>query len=312
MVRPEAVRSSLARCSTIFNRRRMPLVSDGNPDVDGKARMAWLAVLAGLLVLCVPTFYGLAAWLWQQDEQAHGPLILALICWLVWRERAGLFCVPVRTAPAPGFALLILGLLLYVVGRSQEIILFELGSLMPVLAGVVLIMCGWRGLRVFWFPILFVAFMVPLPGVFIDTLTGPLKEHVSKLAVQILYSAGYPIARNGVEITIGQYQLLVADACSGLNSMFSLSALGALFMYLMGRTSLMHVAFMLASILPIAFAANVVRVILLILITFHFGDEAGQGFLHGAAGVVLLMVALLILFLVDAILARVVERRKPA
>lgn len=77
-------------------------------------------------------------------------------------------------------------------------------------------------------------------------------------------------------LTIGQYQLLVADACSGLHSMFSLSALGALFMYLMARASLLHNAIMLVSILPIAFAANIARVLLLLLITYHFGDAAGQ------------------------------------
>ena len=168
-------------------------------------------------------------------------------------------------------------------------------------------MRGWPALRAFWFPIVFVAFMVPLPGFFVDALTGPLKQHVSVIAEQILYAAGYPIARNGVMLTIGQYQLLVADACSGLNSMFSLSALGVLFMYVTARTSVLHNAIILASILPIAFAANIVRVVVLILITYHFGDAAGQGFLHGFAGIVLLLVALIVFILLDAILARVIK-----
>ena len=89
--------------------------------------------------------------------------------------------------------------------------------------------------------------------------------------------------------------MLVADACSGLHSMYSLSALGTLFMYIMARRSRLHNAIMLASILPIAFVANIVRVIVLVLITYHFGDEAGQGFLHGAAGMVLMLVALRLL-----------------
>ena len=173
-------------------------------------------------------------------------------------------------------------------------------------------MRGWAALRAFWFPVLFVAFMVPLPGVFVDALTGPLKQYVSEVTTQILHWAGYPIARSGVIITIGQYQLLVADACSGLNSMFSLSALGLLFMYLTARASLLHNAIMLASILPIAFAANIVRVMALILITYHFGDEAGQGFLHGAAGILLLIVALGILLVLDAVLARAIELRRSA
>jgi exosortase len=122
---------------------------------------------------------------------------------------------------------------------------------------------------------------------------------------------GYPIAQSGVVISIGQYQLLVADACSGLHSMFSLTALGTLFMYVMRRPSHLHNALMLASILPIAFVANLVRVIVLVLVTYHLGDEAGQGFLHGAAGFVLMAVALVIFFGLDGLLVRLI-RRSPA
>jgi exosortase B len=274
------------------------------------AWLEWLPVLAGLLVLYVPTFYAAARGFWQKDENAHGPIILAVIVWLIWKKRAALFTIPSQPATAPGIALLVFGLLFYVVGRSQEIALFEIGALAPILAGAPLAMRGWKVLRAFWFPLLFVAFMVPLPGTFTDALTGPLKQHVSEIAEQILYAAGYPIARNGVMLTIGQYQLLVADACSGLNTMFSLSALGMLFMYLMARASLLHNAIMLASILPIAFIANVVRVLVLILVTYHFGDEAGQGYLHGSAGIVLLMAALIALLVLDGILARLIRTRK--
>ena len=103
---------------------------------------------------------------------------------------------------------------------------------------------------------------------------------------------------------------VIADACSGLNTMFSLSALGLLFMYVTGRKSVLHNAIMLASILPIAFIANVVRVLVLILITFHFGDEAGQGYLHGSAGIVLLLAAVATLLMLDAVLARLIKPRR--
>jgi exosortase/archaeosortase family protein len=113
-------------------------------------------------------------------------------------------------------------------------------------------------------------------------------------------------------LSIGQYQLLVADACSGLHSMFSLTALGTLFMYLMNRPSRVHNAIMLASILPIAFVSNIVRVVVLVLVTYHLGDEAGQGFLHGTAGIVLMVVALGILFALDALLLLALRGRRAA
>jgi exosortase B len=280
----------------------MSAVPDTSPSADTAARLRWLPVLAGLLVLYVPTVFGMAMWPWQEGEQSHSPIVLSIIIWLIWRGRAVLFATPERTAPMPGFALLTIGLLIYVVGRSQAVAPFEIGSLAPILAGVLLAMRGWSGLRAFWFPVFFVAFMVPLPGVFIDALTGPLKQYVSEATTNILHAAGYPVARNGVIIFIGQYQMLVADACSGLNSMFSLSALGVLYMYIMARARLWQNAVMLASILPIAFTANIIRVLVLILITYHFGDAAGQGFLHGAAGIVLLLVALAFLVSLDFML----------
>jgi exosortase B len=231
--------------------------------------------------------------------------------WLFWRQKDA-FLLATPPALGWGVSFLVFGLLLYVVGRSQDITIFEAGALAPILAGALLAMRGWAGLRAFWFPILFVAFLVPLPGIFVDALTGPLKAQVSQIAEELLYVAGYPVARNGVMLTVGQYQLLVADACSGLNSMFSLSALGLLYLYIMQRRSWLHNGLMIASILPIAFVANIVRVLALVLVTYHFGDEAGQGFLHGAAGIVLLLVALTFILALDAVLARIIRPRKAA
>lgn len=272
------------------------------PARGGAVWLEWPPVIAGLLVLYIPTFYDLATTLWQQDDHAHGPIILAIIVWLIWRKREALSVVPVNTAPVPGFGLLVVGLLLYAVGRSQDIIMFEVGALAPILAGVLFVARGWAGLRALWFPLLFIAFLVPLPGFFVDALTVPLKQNVSVIAEELLYAAGYPIARNGVVLTIGQYQLLVADACSGLNSMFSLSALGLLYLHLMRYQSWLHNGLILASILPIAFCANVVRVMILVLVTYHLGDAAGQGILHGFAGMLLFVIALTILFGFDALL----------
>jgi exosortase B len=268
----------------------------------------WLPIFAGLLALYVPTFHGLATRLWRENDYGHGPIILCIIIWLIWKKREALFAAPTRTAPGLGLALLVLGLLLYAAGRSQDISILEIGALIPILAGVLLAMRGWPAVRALWFPVLFIIFMVPLPGFFVDALTAPLKQGISAIGEQFLYAAGYPIARAGVVLTIGQYQLLIADACSGLNSMFSLSALGLLYLYLMRRESWLHNGLIVACLLPIAYGANLLRVIILVLITYHFGDAAGQGFLHGGAGIVLLMAALIIIILLDAVLAQAIKR----
>ena len=267
-------------------------------------KTGWPVVL-GLLALYVPTYWMLAHGIWNSEEQAHGPIVLAVALFLVWQRRA-LFteaATPAtRAEVAGGLAVLIFGLLVYAVGRSQDILLMEVSSQIPVILGALLATLGFRAVRTLWFALFFLLFMVPLPGFFVDAVTGPLKEWISVIAEQVLYAAGYPIARNGVILTVGQYQLLVADACSGLHSMFSLSAMGLLYLYLMQHTSVARNAIIMAAIIPIAFAANIVRVMVLILVTYHLGDEAGQGFLHGFAGIMLFIIGLLFLFLLDGVL----------
>lgn len=111
-----------------------------------------------------------------------------------------------------------------------------------------------------------------------------------------------PVGRSGVMLTIGQYQLLVADACAGLNSMFTLEALGMLYMNLMRYTSVARNLTLALLLVPIAFVANIGRVMILVLVTYFFGDEAGQGFIHGFAGMVLFLLALMLMLLADRVL----------
>jgi exosortase/archaeosortase family protein len=113
-----------------------------------------------------------------------------------------------------------------------------------------------------------------------------------------------------VILQIGQYQLLVADACAGLHTLFTLEALGLLYLNLVSRDSLGRNITLAILIVPISFAANTIRVIVLSLITYHFGDEAGQGFLHGFAGMVLFMSALMLIITTDTILHRLFDVKK--
>jgi len=267
----------------------------------------WWPVVLGLVLMYAPTYTVLWRDTWTSDDQAHGPIVVAISLWLLWRQRARFANLDCASSWAAGGALLLFGVCVYVLGRSQNIPLFDVGSQIPVLAGIVLCAYGWPGLRLAWFPILLLAFVVPLPGVLLDWLTGPLKEYVSALTEHILYALGYPIAREGVTLAIGPYQLLVADACSGLHSMYSLTALGLLYVYLTRPEGYWRKAILILSIWPIAFAGNLVRVLILVLVTYHFGDAAGQGFLHGFAGLLLFLVALGLLFVLDWVL-RLIHR----
>lgn len=269
----------------------------------------WLAVGAGLLAVYVPTLHDLVTTVWGDEGHAHGPFILAAVLWLFWDKRQILSMPQKPTAPFSGFTFLLAGLLLYTVGRAYEVRSFEVASLVPVMAGILLAMRGWKAIRSCWFALFFCIFLIPLSPDFIDQFTLPLKQIVSTVVVNLLHAAGYPVAQNGVILSVGQYQLLVADACSGLHSMFSLSAVGLLYLYLKQHGSKLHNMVVVASLWPIAFWANIVRVTVLVLITYHYGDAAGQGFLHQASGLILFGSALLALVALDFVLARSLKLR---
>lgn len=263
----------------------------------------WLPIIAGLLVLYVPSLVDLFNGIWSEDEQMHGPIVLGISIWLIYRNWPAMMAVS-EGAPGSkwGWLVCVFALMLYTLGRSQEILLFEVGSAIWLLAGVILLTRGITAFKAQWFALFFMLFMVPLPGAVVDAVTLPMKMAVSYVAEVVLYSVGYPIGRNGVVLQVGQYVLLVADACAGLHTLLTLEALGLLYLNLVRRDSLLRNVSLAILVVPISFAANVIRVMVLSLITYHFGDEAGQGFLHGFAGMVLFLSALLLIIAFDTML----------
>jgi exosortase B len=185
--------------------------------------------------------------------------------------------------------------------------MLDIGSQIPVLVGIILLTRGFPALKALWFPLFFILFMLPLP---LDSITMPMKMAVSYVTENILFSFGYPIARSGVILQIGQYQLLVADACAGMHTLISLEALGLLYLNLVKHDSWIRNVTLAILIIPISFTANVIRVIALTLITYYFGDEVGQGFVHGFAGMLLFVIALLFIFSIDTALQYFVKKRE--
>jgi exosortase B len=262
----------------------------------------WVIVLAGLCSMYTPTFVKLFQGNWSSDQHAHGPIVLAISLWLLYRKWPEVFAArATQEKSVVGHFILIFSLLLYILGRSQSIELLEVGSFIWVLVATALILLGTKSVKVMWFPLFFMLFMIPLPGTVVTALTMPMKIAVSYVAEQILYAMNFPIARTGVILQIGQYQLLVADACAGLQTLFTLESLGLLYLNLIRHESLVRNLILAIMIVPISFAANVIRVIVLTLITYFFGDEAGQGFLHEFAGMVLFLSALLLIIGTDTL-----------
>jgi exosortase B len=259
----------------------------------------WALVTAGLALLYVPTYAELARTLWRDDAYAHGPIVLGVFLWLAWRSRGELLGIVPSPAPVAGSLLFASGLALYLVGRTQSLPVFEVASHIPVIAGLLLLLVGHRGVRTLAFPLLFLAFLIPLPGFVMDAVTVPLKSLVSMAVEAILDLGGYPVERSGVVLTVDGHDMLVADACSGLNSIFSLFALALLYTHVTRPHRPLRTALLLAGIVPIAILANIVRVTILVLITHHLGEDAAQGFLHGFAGMVMFVSAFILLLAYD-------------
>jgi len=274
-----------------------------------RLRASWL-VLVGLLALYIPTYLDLYETFWRTGRSVQGPVILAWVAWLIWRDRASLQLQETCGRSVAAVALFIFGLLLYALGRSQSLIQFEIASQIPVLLGVSWMLLGRRALRTLIFPLAFTLFLIPVPGTMLDQLLLPLKQLVSAIVDNGLHAVGYPIARNGVVLMIGQYDLLIADACSGLNSMVALTGLGLIYVYVVSRYSRWHNALLLLSVLPVAFAANVIRVMALLLVTYYFGDNAGRAF-HSSAAWLEIALAFVGFFAVDHLIGVFHRRAAP-
>ena len=264
---------------------------------------AWMLLALAVVLMFAPSFHDMFTGLWATEEQAHGPIILGTSLWLLYRNRAKMDeAAQGGRGGWLGWPLLLLASALYFLGRSQNIAFFEIGAFPLTLMALLLLVRGAATLRAQWFALFFMLFMLPLPGSLVDMLTLPMKSAVSYVVDKLLYLAGYPISRSGVILQIGQYQLLVADACAGLHTLFTLEALGLLYLNVVRHNSLFRNVVLAILIVPISFVSNVIRVMVLTLVTYHFGDAAGQGFLHTFAGMVLFVSALLLIIATDSLL----------
>jgi len=261
----------------------------------------FLVLALAVSVLYIPTLSDLFSGIWGSQEQMHGPLVLLISIWLIftnWQKMTAL--TTFDETSYVGWLILIVSLVVYTTGRLYDIIMFEVGSLILFLIGVGLINFGTKAVKSHWFPLFFMIFMVPLPSVIVDVVTMPMKVFVSYSVEHILFWLEYPIARSGVILQLGQYKLLVADACAGLHTLLTLEALGLLYLNLVQRDSLFRNITLATLIVPISLAANVIRVLALCLITYYYGDEVGQSYLHDLAGIVLFMSALILIVSVDS------------
>ncbi len=262
----------------------------------------------GLAALAIPTLVDLASRGWGTDAAAHAPIVFATAIWIF--ARSAREAAAVASPPPAWRAVVLLAPLLLLYAASRITGLLEVRGLAAYfsLIAVLYAVGGVPVLKVLWFPILYSIFLIPIPETFIDIGTQPIKLAISKTVVGLLSSLGYPVATSGVSIYIGQFELLIAAACAGLNSLISLTAIGSFYVYLRHNASWRYTLILVMAIFPIAVFANFVRVMLLVLLTYYGGEAVAQGFLHEFAGLFMFVVAVLMIFLIDRIVGIVGTR----
>lgn len=269
----------------------------------GWQRLNWRdgVLLLVLLALYLPMYVELAHTVWRSDSQSHGPLVLLVCLGLAWRARSrqgGL----ARPARRPGLLLLATGLIVWLVGRWQGWPTLVFASQWPVLIGLLAMRQGWRSVGAMGFALCFLLFALPVPPTMVSAVSEGLRVAVAEAVETLLFHVGYPISRQGTVLTVDTYKLVVADACSGWNTLLSLAALSMLYLREAGHRSGARIAAVAAAVLPLAVLANTLRVSALVLIVYHAGEAAGQGVLHGLTGILLFLFALGGLLLVDRLL----------
>ena len=290
--------SPTAQASTGTPLRRPPALDAG----------LW-AILIGSAALAFPTLASLNDQTWSQESGSHGPIILATGAWLLWREKARFVAEARPGNLALTLVAMAIGLAVHAIGQAVDLITLDAAGLYIVGLAIAYGTLGPRLMLRTWFPFAYLAFAVPPPSVWLNALTLPLKGLVSAAATDLLSAVGLPVSREGVTIYVAQYQLLVEDACSGMNSLVGLTAIGLLYVYLRRGSSLARSVVLSLFIIPIAIAANILRIVTIILLTYFFGDDVAQGILHPTAGLLLFAVALAMIFGIDELLERLRARK---
>jgi exosortase len=243
--------------------------------------MAWL--YAGVLPPLVRQWA-------NDDDYSHGFLVVPLAVFFAWERRDALRRAS-RQPTAAGAVVLAFGLLLFVAGQFGSELFLSRVSIIAVLTGAILFVLGWQHLRLLAFPLAFLILMVPLPEILFNRVAFPLQLLASRIGETVIAAGGVPVLRDGNVLFLPGRSLEVAEACSGIRSLMSLTMLAIVLGYFMEQRLSARVLIALAAV-PIAVAANALRVAGTGLASHWISPAAADGFFHTFSGWLMFIVAL--------------------
>jgi exosortase len=269
-------------------------------------RQQWIET--GIVVLLVGWLYysilsRLAAQ-WVSDPNfSHGFFVPLFSLLVLWQTRAQIASTPVKPSWT-GALILVSGLVVLVIGVLGAELFLSRSSLLLVICGLVVLLWGWKMFRAVLFPWAFLVLMIPVPAILFNQVTFPLQLLASKLARWSLPLLGVPVLRQGNVIELPAMALEVAEACSGIRSLLSLVTLAIMYGYFLTGSIRMRVALAVAAV-PIAVAANSLRIVGTGLLVQYWDPEKAEGFFHAFSGWLIFVASLAMLFLLHKGLERI-------
>ena len=278
------------------------LVPFSTTRVSGQRKFFWWQ--AGVLFLLTAWLYApivsrLAVQWWHDPNYIHGFFVPAFSLLLLWEDRARLATIPLKPSWS-GLVILSFALFALTVGVLSSKFFLARVSLLLLISGVVVFLAGWKYLRAVSFPLAFLILMVPSSDIF-SWVTFPLQILASKTAGFLLALAGVSVVREGNILLLPGATLQVAEACSGIQSLFSLVTLAIVYGYLVETRIGTRILLALAAV-PISVLANALRISATGLILQHWGIEKAEGSFHILSGWLIFMGSLAILFLFHCLL----------
>ncbi len=246
-------------------------------------------------ILYSPIFWKLYQTKWEVVDYTHAYFILPISLWLVWRNHSKIrerLAAETQGMNIFNLIILIVGLLMFIFGWKQDYLFVSTLSLIPLLVGLIGFFYGGKVVKLLTFPIFYRLLLVPPPLGVLDSITLPMRHGTSFLTENILMLAGYPIVRDGLLLTIGYNEIFMGQPCSGFRSLITMFSLVLVYVYI-SKSSLNKKLILTLFIVPFALLGNLIRVIALCLITFYFGEEAGQGFFHDFSGILVFIITIL-------------------
>jgi exosortase len=221
------------------------------PDPAVKRTLWWRAAVLTALVcwLYSSILFRLGLQWWTDPNFSHGFFVPAFSIFVLWQNRAKLLALP-RSPSFWGLPIVVIGLVTLVVGVLGAELFLSRTSLLVLIAGLVIYFLGWNFFRAVLFPWAFLVLMIPVPAIIFNQITFPLQLLASKVAASVLPLFGVPVLREGNVINLPEMALEVAEACSGIRSLMSLTTLAIIYGYLMETRTSIRVLRLLPSRLP--------------------------------------------------------------